>query len=83
MEKDTKRRIPLWGKICIGIILIILLIGCGGYAAFNYYYNQMNIESDEMVVDRQEEVFDVDEKYELKSVRYKCERDIECRCLFI
>ena len=60
-EKDTKRRIPLWGKICIGVAVVILLTGCSGYAAFNFYYNQMNIESDEMIVEKQEEIFDEDE----------------------
>lgn len=60
-EKDTKRRIPLWGKICIGVAAVILLTGCSGYAAFNFYYNQMNIESDEMIVEKQEEIFDEDE----------------------
>jgi len=63
MEKkeDTKRRIPLWGKILIGVLLVVLVIGISGYAVFNYYYNQMNIQSDDEVVEKQEEFFDEDE----------------------
>lgn len=60
-KKDTRRKLPLWGKILIGVAVVILLITGSGYAAFHYYYNQMNIESDDEVVEKNEEIFDEDE----------------------
>lgn len=60
-KKDTKHKIPVWGKILIGAAAVIVLIGGVGYAAFHYYYNQMNIVSDDEVVEKQEEIFDEDD----------------------
>lgn len=60
-KKDKGRKIPLWGKILIGVVVVILLICGSGYAAFHYYYNQMNIETDDEVVEKNEEIFDEDE----------------------
>lgn len=59
--EEKKHKIPLWGKILIGVFAVILLAGGGVYAAFHYYYNQMNIENGDEVVEKNEEIFDEDE----------------------
>ncbi len=67
-QKDTqqetekkKRRIPLWGKIVCCIVAAVLLIGAAGVSAFFVYYNKMNIEDENTVVEKKEEIFDEDE----------------------
>ncbi len=63
IKEDSKkiRRIPLWGKIVIGIAAAILVAGSGVYAAIDYYYHKINIESGQESVEKQEEIFDKDE----------------------
>lgn len=58
---ESMRRIPLWGKILIGVAAALIVLGVGAYVAIDYFYNQMNIESDEDVVEKGEEIFDEDE----------------------
>lgn len=60
-EAQTKRRIPLWGKIILCVIFAVVLVGGVGYTAFSYYYNQMNIETGEEEVEPGEEIFDEDD----------------------
>lgn len=60
-DKERKK-IPLWGKVLISILVIVLLIGGGAYGAVTYYYNKMNIkglEEDNTPV--AQEYFDTDE----------------------
>ncbi len=60
-EKKKRRRVPLWGKIVIGILAAVLLVSGGAYAAVDYYYNQMNIEDGGEEVAEAQETFDEDE----------------------
>lgn len=55
------RNIPLWGKILAGVLLALVILGAAGLGIFNYYYNQMHIETGEEEVERGEEIFDEDE----------------------
>lgn len=58
--QKIRKKIPLWGKIVIGILCALLVV-CGVvYGAFHYYYHQMNIDTGEDV-EAQEEYFDTDE----------------------
>ncbi len=68
-KPEKRRRIPLAGKILIGVA-IVLVLGCAGvYAMVDYYYNQMNIETDDAVVESEEEYFDQDDNVDnLKEV---------------
>lgn len=60
-KEGTGRKIPLWGKVLIGLAVVLVVIAGSGYALFSYYYNQMNIDSGDEVVEVQEEIFDEDE----------------------
>ncbi len=62
-EKALKKKLPLWGKIVIGVVCALLVLGGAAYGIFNYYYHQMNIDSGEDV-EAQEEYFDTDENIE-------------------
>lgn len=55
------KRLPLPAKIAIGILAAVLVIGLGGYVAFDYFYHQMNIQKAENDVPAAEEYFDTDE----------------------
>lgn len=63
VTSDKKRKkIPLWGKILIGILVVVLLIGGGAYGAVTYYYNKMNIKGlEEDDTPAAQEYFDTDE----------------------
>ena len=58
---DTKKKLPLWGKILIGVLAFVLLAGGGVYLVIHYYYSQMTYQSDDEVVEKHEEIFDEDE----------------------
>ena len=58
---DTKKKLPLWGKILIGVLAFVLLAGGGVYLVIHYYYSQMTYQSDDEVVEKNEEIFDEDE----------------------
>lgn len=58
---QDKKRIPLWGKILIGVFAALILVSGGVYAVFNYYYNQMNIRELEDEKAAEKEYFDTDE----------------------
>ncbi len=58
---DAKKKLPLWGKILIGVLSFVLVAGGGIYLVIHYYYNQMNYQSDDEVVEKREEIFDEDE----------------------
>ena len=62
-EKTPKKKLPLWGKILIGVICALLVLGGTAFGLFNYYYHQMNIDEGEDV-QAQEEYFDTDENIE-------------------
>ncbi|MBO5483860.1 MAG: LCP family protein [Lachnospiraceae bacterium] len=62
-EQGKKKKLPLWGKIVIGVICVLLVAGGVVYAAFDYYYNQMKIDHGEDVA-AGEEYFDTDEGIE-------------------
>ncbi|MCI8781090.1 MAG: LytR family transcriptional regulator [Lachnospiraceae bacterium] len=62
MEKnDTNKKIPLWGKILIGVLAFVLLAGGGIYLVIHYYYSQMTYQSVDEEVEKHEEFFDEDE----------------------
>lgn len=61
MKNEEKRHIPFWGKILIGVFAAVIVLGTGAYVAVDYFYHQMNIESDEDAVEKKEEIFDEDE----------------------
>ena len=60
-NEKGKRKLPLWGKILIGVLVVVLIISGSAYGAFHYYYNQMNVVSDDVIEEVQEEIFDEDE----------------------
>lgn len=60
---NEKKKLPLWGKIVIGVVCGLLVIGGGVFALFNYYYGQMTIDSGEDA-QAQEEYFDEDDGIE-------------------
>ena len=62
-EKTPKKKLPLWGKIVIGVVCALLVLSGVVYGIFNYYYHQMNIDRGEEV-QAQEEYFDTDENIE-------------------
>ncbi|MCH5268585.1 MAG: LCP family protein [Lachnospiraceae bacterium] len=60
--QKEKKKIPLWGKIVIGVAIAVLVIGGGAYGIFNHLYNQMNYKSlEEDDVPADQEYFDTDE----------------------
>lgn len=62
LKDGKKKRIPLWGKIVMGIVLAVLLLGGGTYGVIHYYYNQMNIKGlEEDDAPAATEYFDTDE----------------------
>lgn len=68
-EPEKKRRIPLWCKIVLCFALAMVLMSGVVYIAFSYYYNQMNIETGDEVVEPGEEIFDEDDNnLDLKEV---------------
>lgn len=60
-QSSDRKKLPLPAKIAIGILAVVLVIGVGGYAAFDYFYHQMNIQKAEDDVPAAEEYFDTDE----------------------
>lgn len=61
-EIGQKKKLPLWGKIAIGVLLVVLVLGGGAYGIINYYYNQMNIKGlEEDDTPAETEYFDTDE----------------------
>ena len=61
-EMGQKKKIPLWGKIAIGVLVVVLLLGGGAYGIIHYYYNQMNIKGlEEDNTPAATEYFDTDE----------------------
>jgi len=44
IKSADKKRLPLWSKILIGILIAVILLGGIAYGAFTYYYHQMNIK---------------------------------------
>ena len=63
MEEGKKKRLPLWGKIVIAILAVLLAAAGICFAAFHYYYSKMNFDNGEDVV-AGEEYFDQDEGIE-------------------
>lgn len=62
LEEGQKKRIPLWGKIAIGIVIAVLVLGGGSYGVVNHLYNQMNYKSlDDDDAPAEVEYFDTDE----------------------
>lgn len=60
--QTEKKKIPLLGKIAIGIVSVLLVLGVGAYGIVSHLYNQMNYKSlDEDDAPAAEEYFDVDE----------------------
>ncbi len=60
---QSKKKMPLWGKVLIIIFLVLFALGGAGVALFNYFYGQMTIDDGEDV-QAQEEYFDEDEGIE-------------------
>ncbi len=61
-SEKKRKKIPLWGKILIGILVVVLLISGGTYGAVTYYYNKMNIKGlEDDDTPAAEEYFDTDE----------------------
>ena len=44
IKSADKKRLPLWSKILIGILIAVILLGGIAYGTFTYYYHQMNIK---------------------------------------
>lgn len=44
IKSADKKRLPLWSKILIGILIAVILLGGIAYGVFTYYYHQMNIK---------------------------------------
>lgn len=59
-QEKKRRKLPLWGKILLGVVVVLILGGAGAYGAFNYYYNKMNIQQDDQNVKKGKETFDKD-----------------------
>ncbi len=62
-EKTSKKKLPIWGKVVIGVVCGLLVLGGTAFGIFNYYYHQMNIDGGEDV-EVQEEYFDTDDNIE-------------------
>lgn len=62
-EPKKRRRLPLWGKIVLGVICAIAVLAGIAYGAVSYYYGKMTIDHGEDV-QAQEEYFDKDEGIE-------------------
>lgn len=61
MKETEKKKIPLPGKIAIGLLIAVLVLGAGAYAAFNYFYYQMNIQNIEDEAPAATEYFETDD----------------------
>lgn len=59
--REKIRRIPLWGKILAGVLAVLVIAAAVVYGIFNYYYHQMNIETDDDKIVKGREIFDEDE----------------------
>ncbi|MEG1741642.1 MAG: LCP family protein [Acetivibrio sp.] len=57
---NKKKKVPLWGKILIGILIALAATAAGLIFYVNYLYGQMNIENQEQIIE-QEETFDREE----------------------
>lgn len=62
-EQGRKKKLPLWSKIVIGVVAVLLVLGIAGYGIFDYYYNRMNIDTGDDVA-AEDEYFDTDEGIE-------------------
>ena len=62
IKSADKKRLPLWSKILIGILIAVILLGGIAYGAFTYYYHQMNIKGlEDNDTPAAKEYFDTDE----------------------
>lgn len=65
MERFLARlkKLPLWGRILLGVLVLAVVLLAVGYGVFSYYYGQMRIDRGNDV-EAQEEYFDEDEGIE-------------------
>ena len=62
IKSADKKRLPLWSKILIGILIAVILLGGIAYGVFTYYYHQMNIKGlEDNDTPAAKEYFDTDE----------------------
>ena len=62
IKSADKKRLPLWSKILIGILIAVILLGGIAYGTFTYYYHQMNIKGlEDNDTPAAKEYFDTDE----------------------
>lgn len=62
IKSADKKRLPLWSKILIGILIAVILLGGIAYGVITYYYHQMNIKGlEDNDTPAATEYFDTDE----------------------
>ena len=59
-DNTDKKRLRRWQKVLIACLVVLLVIGAGGYFASDYFYGKMNYDDGSDAV-QQEETFDEDE----------------------
>ena len=73
MSRKNKRKwFPLWLKILLGVLCVILVVVVGVTSYADYLYSRMNFEKEEEVVQKEEQ-FEVEEEVVQKEERFEVE----------
>ena len=63
MDKKEKKKFPLWAKILLGVVIVILAVAIGAFVFLNSKLSKINKvnDADTTQVDPSQETFDIDE----------------------